>query len=147
MPALTRKITFAKMRAAGLCGTMALVLSACLFDKVDLPPVTYVTPSPPTPAIVTAVVKAAAAEEKLTPPLEMSAVRPTIIGPGRFFVCMREANPTSEKRVAYSVFFDNDLYKGSRRSVIVEACETQAFTPVEVAPPAPPPKTSGKRKL
>jgi hypothetical protein len=40
----------------------------------------------------------------------------------------------SEPRVVYySVFFDNDVYKGNRPSVIMEACEAQQFTPVDLS--------------
>jgi hypothetical protein len=59
---------------------------------------------------------------------------------------MRETNPTSEKRVVYCVFYDNDVYKGSRQSVILDACETQAFTAIDVTPPAPPPQSGRKSK-
>jgi hypothetical protein len=53
----------------------------------------------------------------------------------------------SEPRVVYySAFFDNDVYKGTRQSVIMEACETQQFIPVDLSPPPAPPKSSSKRK-
>jgi hypothetical protein len=146
MPKLTssQKITIG-MRVAGLPVTL-LMLNACSFDSTNLPAPTHIPSSPPTQATVVAVAKMVAAESKVAPPLEISAVRPTDHGPGRFFVCMRETNPTSEKRVVYSIFFDNDVYKGSRQSVILDACETQTFTPVvDTPPPAPPPKASGKR--
>jgi hypothetical protein len=45
-----------------------------------------------------------------------------------------------------SVFFDNDVYKGSRQSVIMDACETQQFAPVDLSPPPAPPKSPLKRK-
>jgi hypothetical protein len=50
MPALTRKTTFAKMRAAGLSGMMLLVLNGCLFDNLGAPTDLYVPPSPPSQA-------------------------------------------------------------------------------------------------
>jgi len=40
-----------------------------------------------------------------------------------------------ERVVYYSVFFDNDVYKGTRQSLIMEACEAQQFTPVDQSPP------------
>jgi hypothetical protein len=44
---------------------------------------------------------------------------------------MREVvSANSEKRLAYSVFYDNDDYKGARLSVILDACEAQAFWPM-----------------
>jgi hypothetical protein len=122
-------------------------------------------PSPPTEAAVIAGVKTAASEAKLTPPLEMSAVRLSDHGPGRYFVCLRgtwlpavgrsqtadtparepslfdpPSQPAaSERRVIYSVFFNNDAYKDARQSVIIDSCETQAFTPIDLSPPPPPP--------
>jgi hypothetical protein len=137
----------------------------------SLPPVTYVPPSPPTEAAVISGIKAAASEAKLTAPLEMSAVRPTDRGPGSYFVCLKgtwlpsvgttEAKDiparepslfdpppqpaASERRVIYSVFFDNDVYKDSRQSVIMDACETQAFTLIDLSPPPPPPPKSSKK--
>jgi hypothetical protein len=138
----------------------------------SLPPVTYVPPSPPTEAAVISGIKAAASEAKLTAPLEMSAVRPTDRGPGSYFVCLKgtwlpsvgttEAKDiparepslfdpppqpaASERRVIYSVFFDNDVYKDSRQSVIMDACETQAFTLIDLSPPPPPPPPKSGRK-
>src|SRR5271166_2307921 len=65
--------------------------------------------------------------------------RPTDHGPGQYFICLREANPPPDKRHRYySVFFDNDTYKGSRLSVIMDECETQAFSPLPTAAPTTP---------
>jgi len=140
------------------------IAAECSSDDAR-PPLIYVPPSPPTEAAVIAGVKAAASEAKLTPPLEMSAVRPSDHGPGRYFVCLRGTwlpsvgrsqtvdaparEPSlvdpplqpaaSERRVVYSVFFNNEVYKDARQSVIIDACETQAFTPIDLSPPAPPP--------
>ena len=145
---------------------LGLLLSACSSDKIDVPPVVYVPPSPPTQDAVITGLKAAASEAKLTAPLEVSTVRPTDHGPGRFFACLKgtmlpSPSPkaaaddsahqpppsSSEPRVVYySVFFDNDAYMGTRQSVIMEACETQQFTPVDLSPPPAPPKSSPKRK-
>jgi len=116
---------------------MTVLLSACA------PPSTYTPPSPPMQAAVIAGVKKAASEAKLGPPLEMSDVRPTDHGPGRYFVCVREASSTSEQHTVYSVFYDNDEYKGARVSVIVDACEVQAFAPIYTEPsPSPSPKST-----
>jgi hypothetical protein len=71
--------------------------------------------------------------------LQISAVRQTDHGPGQYFICLREANPPSDKRQRYySVFFDNDTSKGSRLSVIMDECETQAFSPLPTAAPTIP---------
>jgi hypothetical protein len=74
----------------------------------------------------------------------MSDLRPTDHSPGGYFVCLREASSTSEKHTVYSVFYDNDEYKGSRVSVI-DACEAQAFTQIDTEPapsPSPSPKST-----
>ena len=116
---------------------VVLLLSGC--SSVDVPPATYTPPSPPTQAAVIAGIKKAASEAKLNPALEITDVRPTDHGPGNYFVCMREVvSSSSEKRPAYSVFYDNDDYKGARLSVIMDACEAQAFTPIDIAPPPTP---------
>jgi hypothetical protein len=167
------KITFAEMREMGVRGGMllCLVLSACSSEKVEVggAPVVYVPPSAPTQVALIAGLKAVASEAKLTAPLEVSTVRPTDHGPGRFFACLKGTMlpskaaddsvrvpsfyppppSSSEPRVVYySVFFNNDVYKGSRQSVIMEACEAQQFTPVDLSPPPPPapPKPPPKRK-
>jgi hypothetical protein len=112
---------------------LSLMLAACSSDP-GLPTSTYapyVPPSPPTQTAIVPVVTAAAAEAKLAAPLQISAVRQTDHGPGKYFVCLREANPPPDKRQRYySVFFDNDINKGSRLSVIMDECETQAFSPL-----------------
>ena len=107
---------------------LSLILAAC---SGDLPMPTYVPPSPPTQAAIVATAGTAAAEAKLVAPLQISAVRQTDHGPGLYFICLREANPPPDKRQRYySVFFDNDAYKGSRLSVIMDECEKQAFSPL-----------------
>ena len=135
-----KKIMFAERCSAGVLGAfITLLVSACA------PPSTYTPPSPPMQAAVIAGVKKAASEAKLGPPLEMSDLRPTDHGPGGYFVCLREVSATSEKHTVYSVFYDNDEYKGSRVSVIMDACEAQAFTPIETEPaplPSPSPKST-----
>jgi hypothetical protein len=106
--------------------------------------------------------KCATSETKLTAPLEVSTVRPTDHGPGHFFACLKGTIlplPTSPNTAAdgsargsvprvifLSVFFDNDVYKGTRQSVIMDACETQQFAPVDLSPPPAPPKSPPKRK-
>ena len=143
---------------------LGLLLSACSSDKVEIggAPVVYVPPSAPTQDAVITGLKAAASEAKLTAPLEVSTVRPTDHGPGRFFACLKgtiQLSPTSSDTAAdgsargsvpraifLSVFFDNDVYKGARQSVIMDACETQQFAPVDLSPRPAPPKSSPKRK-
>ena len=118
---------------------LGLLLGAC--SSVHTTEPTYVPPSAPTEKAIGAAVAAVANEAKLASPLEISAVRPNHHGPGSYFVCVREANPPQEKRRYYSTFFDNDTYKGSRLSVIMDQCELQTYSPAPVAAPAQPPPT------
>jgi hypothetical protein len=161
------------MRAAsnrGIMPLLCLVLSACSSDQIELPPVTYVPPSPPTQDAIISGVKAAVSEAKLSAPLEISSLRPTDHGPGHYFLCLRGTRPpsvapatdaspressifdrptpapTSDTRLVYSVFFDNDVYKGIRLSVIMDACEAQAFTPIDLSPPPPKLAKKGKQR-
>jgi hypothetical protein len=133
---------FAGVGAFGVSGMtiVLLALGACSSS----PP--YVLPSPPSQSAVISGVKAAASEAKLTAPLEVSAVQQSDLGPGHHFICLREANPMSERRLVYAVFFNSEDYKGTRLSVIMEHCEAQAFSPIDLAPPAPPPKSGSTRK-
>ena len=118
---------------------LSLMLAACSSDPSSPTTPVYVPPSPPTEQAIVATVPGVAAETKLTGPLQISAVRPTDHGPGQYFICLREANPPPDKRQRYhSVFFDNDTYKGSRLSVIMDECETQAFSPLPTAAPTTP---------
>jgi hypothetical protein len=59
-------------------------------------------------------------EEKLAGLVEISAVRPAIVGPGQYLLCLIGAHLPSEPRLTHAVFFNNDVYKGSRLSVINE---------------------------
>jgi len=135
-----KKITVVEIWPAGLLGAfITLLVSACA------PPSIYTPPSPPMQAAVIAGVKEAASEAKLGPRLEMSDVRPTDHGPGRYFVCVREASSTSEEHTVYSVFYNNNEYKGARVSVIMDACEAQAFILIDTEPspsPSPSPKST-----
>lgn len=113
---------------------LGLMLSAC--SSVPA----YVRQAPPTEKAIGAAVAALVKEGGLVQPLEISAVRPNDHGPGDYFVCVREVNPPSDKpRRYYSTFIDNDVYKGSRLSVIGDQCELQTYGPAPVAAPAPSP--------
>jgi len=71
----------------------------------------------------------AVAEEKLTGLIEISEVRESDHGPGRFIVCLRGAEQASSPRRTYAVFFDDEIYKGVRLSVMVDDCEKRDFRP------------------
>jgi hypothetical protein len=88
----------------------------------------YVPPSMPTMAAANERIKKAATE-KLTGPIEMSDLRETDHGPGRFFVCIRGVDSIHRRVGTYAVFLDNNDYKGSRMSVIMDDCEKQEYRP------------------
>jgi hypothetical protein len=114
---------------------IAVLLTGC--SSTDTPPPILAPPSPPTQSAVIKGVSSAISEEKIAAPIEISALRKVEFGGfGSYFVCMREVNPTSERHFVYSVFYDNDEYKGVRQSVIIEHCEAETFTRIDV-PPSP----------
>jgi hypothetical protein len=90
----------------------------------------YVPPSMPTMDAAGKGIKQAAAEEKVTGQIEMSDLHPTYYGPGHFLVCMRGTESVHNQVGYYAVFFDNNDYKGSRLSAILEGCEKQNYHPV-----------------
>jgi hypothetical protein len=117
---------------------LSLMLAACS-SVPDAPLPEYVKPSPPTEKAIVTNVPAVVVATKMTGPIEISDVRPTDHGPGRFYVCVRQVNSPPDTRPRYySVFFDNDLYKGERLSVIMDECETQTYRPLPAAAPAAP---------
>jgi hypothetical protein len=117
---------------------LGLMLSACS-SSPDLAIPAYVTPSAPSPDAITKGARQAAAEEKLKSPLEISDVRHNEHGLGTYFVCLREADPSTPKRRTYAVFYDNDAYKGVRESVLMENCGTQSYAALPEGTPAPAP--------
>ena len=107
-----------------LCFTLAACSSSTEESSIIGP---YIPPSMPTMIGVHEGIKKAAAEEKVTGPIEMSDVRQTDHGPGRFVLCIRGEQPASGPRRTYAVFFDNNDYKGSRMSVMIDDCEKQNY--------------------
>jgi hypothetical protein len=87
----------------------------------------YIPPTMPTMEAVAKGVKQAADEAKLKPPLQISDLRQTDHGPGRFMLCMHATDPKSNLVVAYAVFFDSNEYKGERLPVILDECEKQSY--------------------
>jgi hypothetical protein len=90
----------------------------------------YVPPSMPTTDAAGKGIKQAATEEKLTGPIEMSDLRHTDHGPGSFVLCIRGVDEKYRRVGTYAVFFDNNDYKGSRMSVMIDDCEKQDYRPV-----------------
>jgi hypothetical protein len=118
---------------------LALALSGCTSTGGPLASA-YVPPSAPTEKAVASAVAALAKQANLVKPLEISAVRPNDHGPGSYSVCVREANPPADKpRRYYSTFLENEDYRGSRLSVIMDQCELQTYSPAPDAAPAIPP--------
>jgi hypothetical protein len=75
-------------------------------------------------------IKKAATEEKLAGPIEMSDLRQSDHGPGRFVLCIRGAGSASDPRRTYAVFFEHDDYKGVRMSVVIDDREKQGYRPL-----------------
>ena len=129
----------------GLLVLLCSTLAACSTPE-GLSSIPYVPPSKPTMAAATKGIVQAVAEEKLSGPIEMSDLRQTDHGPGRFMLCIRAVGPKDSRAATYAVFFDNDDYKGTRMSVIMDYCENQAYQPhigataaPSVTPPSPAP--------
>ena len=140
MPDRPQKITSAEMRNMGVRRglLLCLVLSACSSDKIEIggASVVYVPPSAPTQDAVITGLKAAASEAKLTAPLEVSAVRPTDHGPGRFFACLKGTMlPSPSPKAAAddsarepSIFFSHRLRALSPELSIILYSSTTTFT-------------------
>lgn len=104
------------------------MLAACA-PAVQMPPVVYTPPSMPSLTATSEGIKKAATEAKLIDPMEISDLRQTDHGPGRFFLCMRGVESKYRQVRTYAVFFDNDVYKGLRIPVILDDCEKQDYRP------------------
>jgi hypothetical protein len=115
------------MRALAIL--LGLALSACSSIEASSIIGPYVAPSAPTLAATLKGAKQAAVEEKLTGFIEMSDVRESDHGPGRFVLCIRGTGSESSPRRTYAVFFGNDVYKGVRMSVMIDDCEKQDYRP------------------
>jgi hypothetical protein len=113
---------------------LCCTLVACSGDLSPIKP--YVLPSMPTMAAANKGVAQTVAEEKITGSIEMSDLRETDHGPGRFVLCIRGVEPKYSRPTAYAVFFDNDDYKGSRMAVMIDDCAKQAYRPFTGAPAA-----------
>jgi hypothetical protein len=117
------------MRAPGVL-LLCFTLAACSTADNLVPIKQYVPPLMPKTDAAIAGVAQTGVEYHLVRPMEMSDLRPTDHGPGHFMLCVRALDPKFQRPGYYAVFFDNDVYKGSRQSVIMDACETQQYRPV-----------------
>jgi hypothetical protein len=105
---------------------LCCILAACSAVRA---PFDYVPPSMPSMTAANEGVRKAAAEAKLIDAVEISDMRQTDHGPGRFFLCMRGVESKYRRVRTYAVFFENDDYKGLRMSVILDDCERQEYRP------------------
>jgi hypothetical protein len=115
------------MRAA-LIALVCLTLAACSTGTDSR--IAYVPPSMPTAEAMGKGIKKAAEDAKLKPPIETSDLRQVDHGPGHFMLCMRAMDPKSNLAVTYTVFFENEDYKGLRLPVILDECEKQSYRPL-----------------
>jgi hypothetical protein len=123
---------------------LGLLLSGCSSTGSPV----YVPPSPPSEKAVASAVAVLAKDAGLVGPLEISAVRPNDHGPGSYFICVKEVSPPADKpRRYYAAFFDDEAYKGSRLSVIIEQCELQTYSPAPAAPSPEAPAAKGTRSI
>ena len=106
---------------------LTLLLAGCASSTI--PPPSYHPSRPPSAQAVKEGIRKGAAEVKLSGGLETSAVRYADHGPGSYFACLRQSDPSASRRPTYSVFFDDDTYKGIQSSVISEACEAEPWVP------------------
>jgi len=113
----------------------ALTLAGCSLVNAEMQepdPVKYVPPNPPTrPAELQGIVKAVK-EEALTGSVEISDLRTSDFGPGRWMICLR--GERASKSTYFAVFFENEDYKGVRLSVIGEHCEQADYIPTGPLP-------------
>jgi hypothetical protein len=118
-----------------LCITLDVALGGCSIPIENLTESNpYVPPGAPSVTAKTAGLKKAIAEEKLKGGVEVSDVRVSDRGMGRYMVCLkgRRDQQTRDQQTSayYSVFFDNDEYKGVREAVTYDFCAQQSFRPM-----------------
>jgi hypothetical protein len=97
-------------------------------DNLTEAPV-YVPPGAPSSVAKIEGLKKAINEEKLKGRVEFSNVRISDRGWGRYMVCLKGSRDQQAPNY-YSVFFDNNDYKGVRESVIYDFCVQQSFRPM-----------------
>jgi len=114
------------------------VLAACS-SVYNLPPVIA-----PDQEAAAKAAKKASNEEKLVGSVEVSAVQEDhLVSPGPYILCIRGAVSGTAPLRTYAVFFKNNDDVGTRMSVIIDSCETQAFTPLGTGPFPLPDKAKG----
>lgn len=128
------------MRALIIAAALALAGCSVLGSSDNSsPPPTYVPPSPPSLQVQLKGVASAAKAEKLTGELEISDLRPSDIGPGRWMICLRGWR---DSKPAYFSLFFNETYNDVRLSIIHEQCEIQSYRPTGPLPSLEDPKAA-----
>lgn len=108
-------------------GLVCVILGGCSLPLDSVTERTpYVPPGAPSTAAKIAGLKKAVAEEKLKDEVEISDVRVSARGWGRYMVCLKGRRDRQAANY-YSVFFDNDEYKGVRESAISDTCAQQSY--------------------
>ena len=115
---MRRSIVFACLALAGCSSSEGLLSSA---------------PGIPPAAAFQAIVERAAAEAKLPPPIEVSAIRAAHpISPAEWMVCLKSSAPDQSRR--YAVFMHNNEMVASRLGVIIDECDHQTYQPFVKSP-------------
>jgi hypothetical protein len=106
-----------------------LVLGACSSFLDDAPQKVDLAPS-----ISSSIdaLKAAAASEKLTAPLEVAgAIQANAISIAPWIICLRSSATEQSRQQVYSVLFRDGKVDSVRPSAIVDRCEVQNFMPLQ----------------
>lgn len=99
---------------------------SCSTDPAHLASATI---SAPDPTKVTELLRKVAVEAKLDEPHEISApIRAHPISSIPWIICLRSGATQLSKRRPLAVFYKGNEYVTARMSVIVDRCESQAFT-------------------
>lgn len=106
--------------------SLCILLMACSTRPESLPSATVGAPHP---SKVVESLRKVAVEAKLGEPLEMSVpIRAHPISSIPWIVCLRSGATELSKRRPLAVFYRGNDYVEARLSVIVDRCESQAFT-------------------
>lgn len=113
-----------------LATVLCLALAGCSLPVDDLSPIPkYVASVAPSLKAQVEGARTAAKEELITDTPQVSDLRTADSGLGRYMLCMSGRRGTGDVGY-YSVYFDDELYKGSRPSVIGDLCEKQSYRPL-----------------
>ena len=112
-----------------LAVSFCLVLAGCSSIIEDLP---QKTDSAPLVATSAQDLKKAAAESKLSDPLEVAGpIAANPISSAPWIICLRSGATEQSRRLVYSVFFKEGKRDSIRLSSFVDRCEAQAFLPLD----------------